>query len=714
MSKRIILVFAILILAVFIVENIHSVSAFNWNDGTLQAYYKLDDSAGNGGGILDSMGTYNGINNGATFGVAGKINTAYSFNGTNTYINTNYGNGLNLSAFSISLWVRDFDTNGAGILSSRMASVSNELTGFSINSVGIPTFYAWGGNGQQYEIYNLSISLNDTNWHHLVGVFNASNLYFYVDGNLVAMGTMPTTAFFTNNFYIGWDDYNGDSTRYFNGTVDEVGFWNRGLNYLEVQQLYNSGNGLAASILPPQITINLFHPSANSYNSSILPTFFAGNVISNNNTLKNLTMILDGAGNFSTTNTSGANNTMYSFYQILNEGNHTWGFQACDITGYCYTTSYRTLIIDRTAPSINIINPADNYTSTNASIVPTLSPVAFNANVSDILSGIQNVSIYLISPNGTSTINQMYNEGNNSYYYFNYFQNGIWQWYLTSCDLAGNCNTTINRTLIVSIQTGSSGSSGNSGGSSGGGGGGGGGGVAVTVSQSSNSGGGTVITIQANQPIILNVSNSSTGITQVQIVSSQNSSNASITVSPSSIPSQAAIGGETYQTFQITLGGLEEANIINVSIAFKVNKSWMDVNGKDPANVTLFRNTGTDSTPIWTGLLTNLTSQDSDYYYYQSISPGFSTYAVVVGNSSCITGQSRCLVNDLQECNLNQTWATINTCQNGCNLGRCTGTFSIKDLVTGTNVYYFSIGLVVIMGAIVFFIVYRHHKKNSK
>jgi len=49
-------------------------------------YYQLDETTGT---VIDSVGTYNLTNYGATPNVAGKISTAYDFDGTNDYIGSN-------------------------------------------------------------------------------------------------------------------------------------------------------------------------------------------------------------------------------------------------------------------------------------------------------------------------------------------------------------------------------------------------------------------------------------------------------------------------------------------------------------------------------------------------------------------------------------------------------------------------------------------------
>ena len=270
--------------------------------------------------------------------------------------------------------------------------------------------------------------------------------------------------------------------------------------------------------------------------------------------------------------------------------------------------------------------------------------------------------------------------------------NGIYEEAMWWNPVATNSGTTTNNTTTTTT-------------TSGGGGGGGGGSSTTTVTQTTNT--------TANHPIVLNVTNSSTGVTQVQITSNQSSTNASVSISQSN-STEVTTSAKTYQTFQIQLGGLDEINIINVSINFKVNKTWIGANNRDPANVTLYRNTGTDSSPIWTALATHLTNQDNNSYYYTSISPGFSTYSVVVGVVSCTANQFRCLVNDLQKCGENnQTWTTTKTCSNGCNQGACVGE-NVITRIFGSSVYYFAVALVVILVAVVSFIIVRNRKKISK
>ncbi len=198
--------------------------------------------------------------------------------------------------------------------------------------------------------------------------------------------------------------------------------------------------------------------------------------------------------------------------------------------------------------------------------------------------------------------------------------------------------------------------------------GGGNGGISFTGTTTNN---GTTSTLAfstlAGVPITMNVNSSNISLTQLTITTNQSVSNAIVTISQ--IPSiilQVAANAKTYQSFQILTSGVNDSNIANVSINFQVNNSWISANNLDPANISLYRSTGT----IWTVLPTILVSQDSQYYYFSAISPGFSNYTIVGGAVLCDTGEIRCLGNQSQVCSSNK-WILSQNCQFGCVSGEC-------------------------------------------
>ena len=89
------------------------VSAFNWGNGIV-SYYKLDEASGT---VIDTVGTNNGTNYGATPNVAGKIETAYDFDGSSSVVNFLDSASLNIiGAWSACVWINMDSTSGATIL----------------------------------------------------------------------------------------------------------------------------------------------------------------------------------------------------------------------------------------------------------------------------------------------------------------------------------------------------------------------------------------------------------------------------------------------------------------------------------------------------------------------------------------------------------------------------------------------------------------------
>jgi len=212
----------------------------------------------------------------------------------------------------------------------------------------------------------------------------------------------------------------------------------------------------------------------------------------------------------------------------------------------------------------------------------------------------------------------------------------------------------------------------------------------------------------ANQTTTINISNSTLNstmdLTQLNMVTKNNITNARVTVfrvNETSSTATITIGGKNltsgkaYQAFQINPSGFNDSDISNVTIYFKVNKTWVSDNGLDANNITLYRNPGNGT---WTALTTTLNTSDSDYYYFYAVSPGFSIYIIFVSspyvppstnptspsggagggggiasnstNETCTDGQKICTDGNVQICVLG-TYTNFKTCEFGCSNGEC-------------------------------------------
>ena len=149
-------------------------------------------------------------------------------------------------------------------------------------------------------------------------------------------------------------------------------------------------------------------------------------------------------------------------------------------------------------------------------------------------------------------------------------------------------------------------------------------------------------------------------------------SGASFSVKEIDIPNineEIGISGILYQAFNITAKGITNSQIKDVTLDFKVNKTWLFQNNGSSSDIRLHRKE--NSSAQWETLLTNLDDDDDDYYYYSAISPGFSTFVVFFGEYECQPGANRCYNEQSQLCLGNSTWLITEKCRFGCENGKC-------------------------------------------
>ncbi|NIO20685.1 MAG: PGF-pre-PGF domain-containing protein, partial [Candidatus Aenigmarchaeota archaeon] len=150
---------------------------------------------------------------------------------------------------------------------------------------------------------------------------------------------------------------------------------------------------------------------------------------------------------------------------------------------------------------------------------------------------------------------------------------------------------------------------------------------------------------------------------------------------PSGTPSMS---GKSYKYFDINPVNIQDADLSEARINFKVRKSWINDNDIDEANIYLYRYYNNE----WKRLETTKINEDSSYVYYRANIPGFSFFAITGRATSpvcdnddiCDSGENadNC-PNDCQ-CNSGETRdcavANLGICSVGgetCSNGRWTG-----------------------------------------
>ena len=200
----------------------YGISAYNNAGGTSttnQSDYVISSDAVSG----------DATNNGATTGVGGIHGNAWDFDGVNDAIDdvtVHFPTGR-----SVSVWVNTPSSGGAVIGGHNYGTIqtytNGDMYGFGALATGV---------------------IPNSSWTHIVSTVNANlTSQTYVNGSLVASGShgyhMGTPQPYVIGTAGGGNFANNAWYNFFEGKVDEIAIYNRGLTSSEASTLYNSGLG---------------------------------------------------------------------------------------------------------------------------------------------------------------------------------------------------------------------------------------------------------------------------------------------------------------------------------------------------------------------------------------------------------------------------------------------------------------------------------------
>lgn len=212
----------------------------------LYAVYKAESNTN------DSLLNYNGTPYGGLTYTAGKSGNAFTFNGTNAYVQlpNNSFNSILSGDFSIGMWVN----------TTSLSSFQTLFSNFKSDGGGVYHGIILGINSNQFrlQIYNnttevllqAGFSITTNTWNHIVITRKYSTgTKIYVNGSLNTSNTNVTNPDVVALMYANIGAYMNasgvPSGEYMsNGSkIDEVNVWNKELTSTEVTDLYNSGTG---------------------------------------------------------------------------------------------------------------------------------------------------------------------------------------------------------------------------------------------------------------------------------------------------------------------------------------------------------------------------------------------------------------------------------------------------------------------------------------
>jgi hypothetical protein len=191
-----------------------------------------NDESGNG-----NDGTVNGSTlSEDRFGAMGK---AYDFDGMDDLIETTLTN-IQSQNYTISCWYNSL-LNIQG--DQEISLVVSRDSPYATNGLYI---YFIGGQPHYYfdrsrcylsnTLISDTINLNNGTWNNYVAIFNNGFMSIYSNGILVDTLSTSEPLCVNGNFVFGND--NILPNRFFKGSLDDIGIWNRALSAEEVQQLY--------------------------------------------------------------------------------------------------------------------------------------------------------------------------------------------------------------------------------------------------------------------------------------------------------------------------------------------------------------------------------------------------------------------------------------------------------------------------------------------
>jgi len=195
------------------------------------------------GNANDESGNGNdGVVNGATLTEDrfGNANAAYVFDGVSNQIEVADNDALDFTNnYTLSAW---YNCTNTGVLNQGLLGKANDFGGTGYQLLINPYVQFGYNNGLQVGAINGAAAIPFegellSDWHHVLGTYDGQFAKLYVDGQLVNETAVEYTLSPSNQLLLFGNEAN-NLARYFYGSLDDIGIWNRALTPEEVQELY--------------------------------------------------------------------------------------------------------------------------------------------------------------------------------------------------------------------------------------------------------------------------------------------------------------------------------------------------------------------------------------------------------------------------------------------------------------------------------------------
>lgn len=225
-------------LIAFLLSNGVSVTAQDFTSD-LEAYYTFDE--GSGSVAADSSGNNNtGTVSGATWSSSGQVDGCLEFDGSYDFVSVTNSASLQITGqITIAAWVR------VDNVSSYHCIVGHGTTSSAVQNTYL---YAWNGDwlGGSHssgndEYANSNVNSGDIgSWVHVAAVYNGSQWRLFRNGQYVTHNDTSQGAQNVSSSRWSIGSPSSQDSRFFDGMLDEVRIYSRGLSDADILALYNS------------------------------------------------------------------------------------------------------------------------------------------------------------------------------------------------------------------------------------------------------------------------------------------------------------------------------------------------------------------------------------------------------------------------------------------------------------------------------------------
>jgi len=207
----------------------------------LIAYWKFDESSGD---AADSSGNSKTLTNNNTVAYGtGKINNAADLEASSSeYFSISNGTYFDVTSGSINCWINRESTGTAQRIISTYTNTGEG--GFTFNITATNKLQAFFGEGNQAVTGGTDLTTTGSFAYMVTFTWTTARKDIYINATSEGSNTnAETMTAGETTVSVGRDQK--FAVDYFDGLIDEMGFWSRALTSTEVTQLYNSGAGLA-------------------------------------------------------------------------------------------------------------------------------------------------------------------------------------------------------------------------------------------------------------------------------------------------------------------------------------------------------------------------------------------------------------------------------------------------------------------------------------